>query len=125
MGTTAQLELNQRRGMSRRVNRSAFSPPPLSAGRRLHHLPTLETLDIPGIPLSHSDTRPRRKCRYESAGSWVLILPGVQIIICVLDTFVSSPTRKKTHKKIQHALQKFHVPQCEVRVVDVEDCKKG
>ncbi len=40
-------------------------------------------------------TRPRRNRRYESAGSWVLILPGVQIIVCVLDTFVSSPTLAK------------------------------
>ncbi len=70
-------------------------------------------------------TRPRCKCRFKSAGSWVLILPGVQIIICVLDTFVSSPTRKKNHKKIQRALQEFRVPRCEVRIVDVEDCKKG
>ena len=37
-------------------------------------------------------TRPYLNPWYDSAGSLVLILPRMQIIVCVLDVFVSSPT---------------------------------
>ncbi len=37
-------------------------------------------------------TRPCPSCQYKSAESWVRILPGAQIIVCVLDVFVSCPT---------------------------------
>jgi hypothetical protein len=97
----------------------------VAEGCGLHHLSTLETLDIPGVPLGRSDTATSQTPVQISRELGPYPTRGADHRLRLGHIRLKPHPFKKTHKKIQRALQEFRVPRCEVRVVDIEDCKKG